>query len=138
MRKIIISSDLGLGNDKILMLSEFCNFCSKFLNISAPFQVFIVSDRDHHGIETTAFYQRDSGTIKIYGKNRALVDVCRSIAHELVHLMQNETGQLYGVIQDAGGDIEDEANAKAGEIIKRFAKSSPERRRIYESLLRED
>ena len=38
-------------------------------------------------------------------------------------------------VQDAGGDIEDEANAKAGEMIKIFAKSKPERKRIYESLI---
>ena len=132
MRKVVISSDLGLDKEKILLLSKFCNFCSKFLEISSPFQIFVVSDRAGHGIETTAAYQRNAGIIKIYGKNRALVDVCRSIAHELVHLMQDENGMLVGVNQDAGGDIEDEANAKAGEIIKRFAKSSEDNRGIYE------
>ena len=109
-------------------------FCSRFLNIASPFKVFVVSNRENHGIETTAFYQRNAGIIKIYGKNRALVDVCRSIAHELVHLMQDENGHLMGVIQDAGGEIEDEANAKAGEIIKRFAKSREDRKMIYEGL----
>ena len=60
----------------------------------------------------------------------------RSIAHELTHLKQDERGELVGEIQDAGGAIEDEANAKAGEIIKLYAKSDPERRRIYESATR--
>tara|TARA_B100000214_G_C23965340_1_gene627439 strand:- start:2293 stop:2706 length:414 start_codon:yes stop_codon:yes gene_type:complete len=132
MRKLIVSGDLGLSNEKILLISDFCNFCSKFLNITNPFKVYVVADRKRHGIETTAFYQRGDGIIKIYGKNRAIVDVCRSIAHELVHHMQDENDMLVGVIQDAGGDIEDEANAKAGEIIKRFAKSNPARAVIYE------
>ena len=37
-------------------------------------------------------------------------------------------------VQDVGGDIEDEANARAGEIIKSFAQSDDNRKRIYESL----
>ena len=48
--------------------------------------------------------------------------------------MQDESGMLVGIIQDAGGEIEDEANAKAGELIKLFAKSIPQRRAIYERL----
>jgi len=53
-------------------------------------------------------------------------------------MMQDENGMLVGQIQDAGGDIEDEANAKAGEIIKRYAKSHPGRRKIYESVYLSD
>ena len=39
-------------------------------------------------------------------------------------------------IRDAGGFHEDQANAKAGELIKLFAKSSPERKMIYEKRIR--
>ena len=71
--------------------------------------------------------------LKVYGRNRALADVLRSIAHELTHMMQDETGLIQGPVQDAGGFHEDQANARAGEIIKLFAKSTPERKRIYEA-----
>jgi hypothetical protein len=68
----------------------------------------------------------------IYAKNRAFVDVLRSIAHEMTHMMQDELGLLEGGnIRDAGGFHEDQANARAGEIIKRFAKSKPYRKMIY-------
>jgi hypothetical protein len=50
-------------------------------------------------------------------------------------MMQDETGLLTGHIQDAGGFHEDQANAKAGELIKRFAKSKDGRRSIYERKL---
>jgi hypothetical protein len=47
----------------------------------------------------------------------------RSIAHELVHHKQYEEGRLNGPKPpDIGGEIEDEANAKAGQFIKMFAK----------------
>ena len=103
--------------------------------MESEFEIYVVNDRDKHSIDTTGAYHIGKNIVKVYGKNRALVDILRSIAHELTHLMQNENGMLAGEIQDAGGSIEDEANAKAGELIKLYAKSSPERKRIYESIM---
>ncbi len=60
--------------------------------------------------------------IRINAKNRALVDVMRSIAHEMVHHKQFEQGRLEVKPPDIGGEIEDEANAKAGQYIKMFSK----------------
>ena len=48
--------------------------------------------------------------------------------------MQDQIGILKGTIRDAGGFHEDQANAKAGELIKLFAKSKPGRKMIYEML----
>ena len=69
----------------------------------------------------------------MYGKNRALADIMRSIAHEMTHMMQDQTGLLRGKIRDAGGFHEDQANARAGELIKRFVKGREDRKAIYES-----
>jgi hypothetical protein len=135
MKKLVISKNLGLDNKKLSILQDFCKYCIAFLDITSPVKIYVVDSRELHGIKTTAYYDRSNSIIKIYGKNRALVDICRSICHELVHCSQDEQGLLVGVIQDAGGEIEDEANARAGEVIKRFAKSSEGRKSIYESLL---
>ncbi len=131
--KLYVDKRLNLNLDKINILSEFCAYCADQLPISNPFKVYVVSDRDNHGISTTAAYEVNNNVCRIYGKNRAMVDICRSIAHEMTHMMQDECGLLVGHIQDAGGFHEDQANAKAGELIKRFAKSDPKRRIIYES-----
>ena len=136
MRKLFVSPGLDLDEDKIILMGDFCNYCADSLPIESDFQIFIVDNRESHDISTTAAYHRGKNIIKVYGKNRALVDILRSIAHELTHLMQDENGMLVGMIQDAGGEIEDEANAKAGEIIKLFAKSQPQRKKIYESVKR--
>lgn len=132
-RKLYISTDLEFNPEQAVLAGDFCNFCANHFPIDGDFKVFIVSDRESHDIPTTAAYHRGRNIIKVYGKNRALVDILRSVAHELTHLRQDEKGELIGMIQDAGGAIEDEANAKAGEIIKLYAKSDPERKRIYES-----
>ena len=50
----------------------------------------------------------------------------------MTHMMQDQFGLIKGKIRDAGGFHEDQANSKAGEILKLFAKSSPERKMIYE------
>ena len=44
-------------------------------------------------------------------------------------------GLIRGPIRDAGGFHEDQANAKAGELIKLFAKSKDGRKAIYERKL---
>jgi hypothetical protein len=51
-----------------------------------------------------------------------IMDSLRSLAHEMTHMMQNETGLITGPVKDEGGFHEDQANAKAGLIVKRFIK----------------
>lgn len=131
--KLFISNDLGYNFDKSRLLSEFVLFCAEKLPIENNFKVFVVNNREPHSISTTAVYECGNNTCKIYGKNRALVDVMRSIAHEMTHMMQDEMGLLVGHIQDAGGFHEDQANSKAGELIKLFAKSKEDRKAIYEN-----
>jgi len=131
--KLFIDEDLDLDIDKVSLIGEFCLYCADMLPIQNGFNVHVVSDRDSNNIATTAAYEVGNNTCKIYGKNRALVDICRSIAHEMTHMMQDETGLLVGHIQDAGGFHEDQANARAGELIKRFAKSKEGRKAIYEN-----
>lgn len=134
--KLYVDKDLDINTEKINLIGEFCAFCADQLPIKGEFKIYIISDRTKNNISTTAAYEVNNNICRIYGKNRALVDICRSIAHEMTHMMQDETGLLVGHIQDAGGFHEDQANAKAGELIKLFAKSSPERKMIYESLKR--
>jgi Zn-dependent peptidase ImmA (M78 family) len=74
-------------------------------------------------LKTTASYDytKENKIVKINAKNRALVDVMRSLAHELVHHKQWEDGRLEVRPADIGSPEEDEANALAGRYIKMFA-----------------
>ena len=130
--KLYIDSSLGLTPEQIKLSGEFCVFCADNLSIEGDYSVYMVSSREPHGITTTALYEVGNGNCKIYCKNRSLADCLRSIAHEMTHMMQDQLGLLRGNIRDAGGFHEDQANAKAGEILKLFAKSKPERKMIYE------
>jgi len=132
-RKLFISQDLEIDPEKALLIGDFIIFCCESLPIHGNCNVYIVSEREPYSISTTAAYMVGDGEIRIYGKNRATVDVLRSIAHEMTHMMQDEQDLLHGNIRDAGGFHEDQANARAGELIKLYAKK-PGRKKIYENL----
>ena len=134
--KLYVDKGLELSIEKINLASEFCLFCANELPIEADFEVYMVAERKPHGITTTAVYEVGNNCCKIYCKNRALADCLRSIAHEMTHMMQDEMGLINGPIRDAGGFHEDQANSRAGELIKLFAKSRKNRKLIYESNLR--
>jgi len=131
--KLKIDADLNFEPEKVRLAGEFILFCAQNLPIEGDFEVNLVSNREPHGISTTAVYEVGNNCCKIYGKNRAFADVMRSVAHEMTHMMQDQIGIINGPIRDAGGFHEDQANAKAGELIKLFAKSSPARKMIYEN-----
>ena len=131
--KIYFCKGLGYEKQKINIICDFIGFCAKELGISnKPFCIYIESQRENSPIVTTAAYSPSEKKCYIYGKNRATADVCRSIAHEMTHMMQDYTGNLVGLIKDVGGFHEDQANAKAGEIIKKYAYSDDSRMKIYE------
>jgi hypothetical protein len=111
-----------LDNDKKEKLTAFVKFVIEELGIKHPPTIAILGTRNN--IKTTANYDyaKENKIIKIFGKGRMLVDVMRSTAHELVHHKQFEDGKLKVKPPDIGGPIEDEANAKAGQFIKMFAK----------------
>ena len=131
--KLYVDKDLKLDKDKIRLAGEFCLFCADHLPIENDFSIYMVANRKDHNITTTAVYEVGNNCCKIYCKNRAFSDCLRSIAHEMTHMMQDEMGLIKGKIRDAGGFHEDQANAKAGELIKLFAKSKKGRKAIYES-----
>lgn len=118
------------NNMDVNLIKQFAKFCQKKMGIKKLPKITLTENRDR--IKTTAGYIRGKEII-IYTKGRHIVDVCRSIAHELKHHKQFEDQEfgLHDKIQDVGGRLEDEANAVAGEMIKQFAYSG--HMNIYES-----
>jgi hypothetical protein len=114
-----------LNDDKKQKLDSFVKFVKDQLELKTVPTISVQNHRE--GLKTTANYDytKENKVIKVCSKNRALVDVMRSIAHELVHHKQFEQGRLEVQPPDIGGEIEDEANAKAGQYIKMFAKEDP-------------
>jgi hypothetical protein len=125
-RKLYISKNLSDMVENLSMISEFIDRCNNELSIDEKcnYSIYFVDDRQKHGIKTTAFYNPSDNTIKIYAKGRMIIDCLRSLAHEMTHMMQQEKGLITGPVKDEGGFHEDQANAKAGLIVKRFIKQT--------------
>lgn len=114
---------------KKVITQKFMEFVIDHLGIDGEVTAILTNDKD--GIRTTAVYNNAHASIKVYIKNRALVDILRSLAHEMVHHKQNQRGDLKDNPHagDDGSPEENEANAKAGELIRIFGRQNPE---IYE------
>jgi len=77
--------------------------------------------------EMTSFgkHTPSDGIIRVVATNRNLADVLRTLAHELVHRKQAQEDRLYVGAGDDGSDIENEANAEAAIIMRKFGKANP-------------
>lgn len=128
---VSVEFDFKCDKNIKIMVYKFISFISKKLEIKTEFHIYFTKDRKTNGIPTLALFNIPESKIMVYVKNRNVADVLRSVAHELVHKEQLDNGKfVYGdMIQDVGGDIEDEANAVAGAIIKEFSYSNSD---VYE------
>jgi putative chitinase len=72
-------------------------------------------------------YDPESHTLNVSMPNRHVMDVLRTVAHELVHCSQNQQhGQLPDDAGETGSRWENDANARAGVIMRDWANSHPE------------
>ena len=112
----------GMTSEKVNIIKDFISFVCGKLNMESSVSVFLRNGRDEY-IQTTASYVPKENTNHVRCGGRALVDILRSIAHELVHNRQREVG-IFNVgdsVQNIGGRIEDQANSVAGVFIKDFS-----------------
>jgi hypothetical protein len=63
-------------------------------------------------------------TLSLHGRH--IVDVLRTLAHELTHAHQQQTTGIPDNGGDTGSKFENQANARAGEFMRHFADAHPE------------
>ena len=101
-------------------IQNFVDFAAQELGLANTPNVRLVQVREN-GMTTASYCPADK-SIRVVSGNRATFDICRSIAHELVHQMQDECGdELDG---DTGSPCEDEANAIAGRLVRLYGGSN--------------
>ena len=92
--ELSVDEDLQYDKAKIQLTKKFLQFCSDELGLYKKFTCKIVSDRKSNGLTTLAYYMIGDGLIVVYGKDRMLGDIMRSIAHELTHHKQFQEDRL--------------------------------------------
>ncbi len=78
------------------LFHDLCGFAQKRFGFKKPPTLSLISDRENASkpLGKTAYYDPQSMAITIYTDNRHTKDILRSLAHELVHHVQNENGML--------------------------------------------
>jgi hypothetical protein len=76
------------------------------------------------GKMTTGSFKNEKNEIKVLAKNRMLADILRTLSHEWAHCYDHEKLKIKDR-RSVGGESEDYANKKSGEITKKFIKSHP-------------
>jgi len=71
-------------------------------------------------------YQPELHVLHVNMRNRHVMDILRTVAHELAHCRQNEIEQLSNDAGATGSPVENEANAVAGIIMRDFADAHPD------------
>jgi hypothetical protein len=71
-------------------------------------------------------YDPDDNILHIATSNRHILDIIRTLSHELVHCAQKHRGDLPPDAGKTGSRHEDEANALAGRIMRHLADERPE------------
>ena len=117
-----------LNESETATIGEFIKYACKNLAIQNPprnltlsYDTNQVKDRRSFG-----YFDPNNHKIWVYVKNRNMADILRTLAHELVHHKQNLDGRISYESGKTGSDIENEANAKAGVLLRDFGKKNNE------------
>lgn len=104
-------------------LKHFLGFCKKELEIQSLPKISLITDRSFvESSRSFGEYNPNEMTIRVFITGRNLADVCRSLAHELVHHRQQELGLIYDTAGETGTEIENDANSIAGIIMREYGK----------------
>jgi len=106
-------------------VEQFCQFCWSRLKWSTK-PVIIVTD-DHaeaQDIKSMGSFHPRTGEIRVLRGARLTADWYRTLAHELVHHAQRDSGKTLDGAD--GSTIENEANSQAAVILREYGRLNPQ------------
>ena len=127
MRKVNqLNEDVFRGDDRINIINEFAEYVKNEIGLDKVPEInFINEDGAAAKMKSFAGYNPGNSTITLVISNRNLADILRSLAHELVHHLQNIENRLNNKSGETGSNEENEANSKAGVLMRNYGKINP-------------
>ena len=106
-------------------VQKFADWAVKKCHVKSPVKVELSDDTEeaqdgHH----TGRHTEGSDTIWVYAKNRNLVDILRTVFHEIVHVRQGELNMIQPGDSYPGSPIEAMADLLAGKYIKIYGEQN--------------
>ena len=106
-------------------VEKFAEWAGKKLNIQHMPKFELSQDtKDAQDNHHTGGHEMGSGSVWIYVKNRNLVDILRTVFHELVHIRQDELNMIKPGDSYPGSPIEVMADMLAGKYIKIYGEKN--------------
>ncbi len=123
----MITEEILPEEEKQVVIDKFIAETCEYLGLGPDDVSIEISYDPTEAAEMESFGKQtpSTGIIRVVATNRNLADVLRTLAHELVHRKQQLEGRLYVGAGDDGSEIENEANAEAAVIMRRFGKANP-------------
>lgn len=106
-----------------VILKRFIVFLKRELRLTYDIPYILIDDSDFAKKNMT-FGMMNGEILYISIINRHPIDILRTVSHEFVHYKQVMDGKR--ISSNPGSPSENEANAKAGEIIRKYSKLNPE------------
>jgi len=107
------------------MMSHLLQLCKQELELDELPPISLIDDAPAiKSGDKNSFGEFDGSTINVVTTGRHPLDVMRTLAHELSHWKQRLEGQEMD--GEDGSDTENQANALAGIIMRRFGEKYPE------------
>lgn len=115
-----------LKEDQDDFIKSFIPFAKQELGIDDLPDIKVVDTVP--GTDGTTFgrYDPEAGCVYVVVKGRHPKDALRTLAHELVHYQQDVEQRLNADSGETGSNEENEANARAGVIMRNFNQANPE------------
>jgi hypothetical protein len=119
----------GWDNSKGKVIGDFVNYVSEYLSINKPKIKLINQPGYTQEYHSFGGYLPSEEKIMVVVHNRNMADILRTVAHEMVHHMQNLDNRLTPTSGEDGSPDENEANSLAAVIMRKFGRENPH---IYE------
>ena len=119
----------GWDNSKGKVIGDFVNYVSEYLSVTKPKIKLINQEGYTQEHRSFGGYMPSEQKILVVVHNRNMADILRTVAHEMVHHMQNLDNRLEPNSGEDGSPEENEANSLAGVIMRQFGR---ENEHIYE------
>jgi len=115
------TTDLNIEEE----VAKFVDWTAKKLNLQkVPTVELSMDTEDAQNNHHTGRHIMGDDSVWVYAKNRNLVDILRTVFHELVHIRQEEIGMVKPGSSYPGSPIEAMADMLAGKYIKIYGEKN--------------
>jgi hypothetical protein len=115
----------NISESKQNSINHFVEYATKRLKLKENPKVTLLTGREYSDAKTSlGGYNPMTKEIFVVVDGRLTADICRTIAHEMVHRKQDELGLVRNEVKDGadGSPIENQAHAVAGILMREYGR----------------